>query len=258
MILASRRREELERVKQSLLQLPSTGPHGVKTYEPEIAVLDLGSENLVDLQKTAEDIVAIHGGVDILVNNAGISSRAKAIDTKIEVDRQMMLVNYLNQIALTKVVLQSMVQKSPLSGQQQPGHIVAISSVQGRFAIPNRSSYSASKHAVQAFYDSLRAELSARSDPNDRPVGVTVVSPGYIRTNLSLNALTSDGSKYAQMDKTTENGLPPSEVARQVVEAVLNRKDELVLSDYKPKLLIVLRAVAPDVYFWIMSKYAKK
>ena len=171
----------------------------------------------------------------------------------------MMLVNYLNQIALTKVVLRSILKKPEATVvPSQPGHIVAISSVQGRIAIPDRSSYSASKHAVQAFFDSLRAELSTLDQASHRPVDVTVVSPGYIKTNLSLNALTSDGSKYARMDKTTESGMEPSVVATRVLEAVLNREPELVLAPMIPKVLIVLRAICPSLYFFVMSKYAKK
>lgn len=74
--------------------------------------------------------------------------------------------------------------------ERKSGHIVLISSVQGLIGIPNRSAYAASKHAIQAFCDSLRAEIAEHN------VEVTVASPGYIKTELSLNALTESGSKY--------------------------------------------------------------
>ena len=74
----------------------------------------------------------------------------------------------------------------------QGGHIVNISSLQGLLALPNRSAYCASKHALQAFSDSLRLEMTARGER----VKVTVVSPGYVNTNLSLNARTGSGDKY--------------------------------------------------------------
>jgi len=76
---------------------------------------------------------------------------------------------------------------------QGQGHIVVISSLQGRIGLPYRSSYSASKHALQGYYDSLRAELGPRG------VAVTVVSPGYIATQLSVNAMQGDGSKHGGM-----------------------------------------------------------
>lgn len=263
-ILASRRREELERVKgdlQTLQPPPNSGSSGVRFHEPKIAILDLGTEDNDQLEKTAEEIVRLHGHIDILVNNAGISSRAAALTTAMAVDRQLILVNYLNQIALTKVALRTMVLKQDSSSISERGHIVCVSSVQGRMAIPGRSSYSASKHAVQAYYDSLRAELSALSAEDAasrRPVDVTVISPGYIRTNLSLNAMTGDGRRHARMDATTAAGLEPSVVAERVLEAVLNREADLVLSPLLPKLLIIVRALCPPLYFLAMKVYAKK
>lgn len=74
--------------------------------------------------------------------------------------------------------------------KRKEGHIVAISSVQGLIGIPYRSAYAASKHALQVFHDILRAEVAEHN------IKVTVISPGYIKTNLSLNALTGDGKKY--------------------------------------------------------------
>lgn len=76
--------------------------------------------------------------------------------------------------------------------KRNEGHIVCVSSVQGKFAIPFRSSYTASKHALQAFSDSLRAEVAQHN------IKVLVVSPGYINTALSLNALTGTGKTYGR------------------------------------------------------------
>lgn len=74
--------------------------------------------------------------------------------------------------------------------KKKSGHIICISSVQGKIAIPFRSAYTASKHALQAWCDSARAELSTNN------IKVTVVNPGYIKTDLSLNAVTGSGAKY--------------------------------------------------------------
>lgn len=75
--------------------------------------------------------------------------------------------------------------------ERKSGHIVFISSVQGLIAIPDRSAYAASKHALQAFGDSLRAEM------NQHNINVSVVSPGYVKTAVSLNALTGSGEAHA-------------------------------------------------------------
>merc|ERR1719211_151793 len=82
-------------------------------------------------------------------------------------------------------------------------HIINVSSLQGCLALPERSAYSASKHALQAFSDSLRAEMRSSS----QNVHVMVVNPGYVRTNLSLNARTGDGSLHNKMDENTAKGM---------------------------------------------------
>lgn len=128
---------------------------------------------------------------------------------------------------------------------------MAISSVQGRFAIPNRSAYSASKHALQAFCDSLRSELY------DTNIKVCVVTPGYIRTNLSLNAVKSDGSNHGQMDAATAAGYSTDYVATQTIQAMLSGTGEIVIAGLMPKLLIYVRALFPNIFFKVMRKYAK-
>ena len=74
--------------------------------------------------------------------------------------------------------------------KQRSGHILFTSSIQGKIAIPFRSAYTASKHALEAWCDSARAELHTTN------VKITVVSPGYINTALSVNALTGSGHQY--------------------------------------------------------------
>ena len=73
---------------------------------------------------------------------------------------------------------------------QKSGSIVVISSIVGKVATQLRSGYSASKHALHGFYDSLRLEVA-----NDN-IQVLTVLPGFINTNVSLNALTGNGEKY--------------------------------------------------------------
>ena len=92
-----------------------------------------------------------------------------------------MTVNYLGVVELTRHVVPDMLTRDT-------GHVLVISSVQGLLPTPWRSGYTASKHAVQAWADSLRSELC------DTGVRVSVVSPGYVNTNLSRNALTSSGN----------------------------------------------------------------
>ena len=131
------------------------------------------------------------------------------------------------------------------------GHIVCVSSVQGKFAIPHRSAYTASKHALQAFSDSLRAEVDQFN------IKVTVVSPGYINTALSVNALTSNGNSYGMTDTSTSSGANPETVAKDIFYAVLREEKDCIIAPLAPKVAYWLRMFCPSIYFWIMAKRAR-
>lgn len=136
--------------------------------------------------------------------------------------------------------------------KRKSGHIVFVSSVQGLMALPERSAYSASKHALQAFTDSLRAEVAYYN------ISVTITSPGYIKTELSRNALTATGKKYGEMDQTTESGYSPEYVAEEIVRGIVQKKKELLICPLLPTVAIYLRKYLPSVYFTIMARRAKK
>lgn len=148
-------------------------------------------------------------------------------------------------MALTKEVLPEMI-------AERSGAIVVISSVQGKLSIPYRSSYTASKHALQGYFDSLRAELSLSN------ITVTTVSPGYVRTNLSLNALNGDGSKYGVMDDTTAKGMHPAALAEEICAAVAARKEDLLVADASSSLAIALKNSFPELLSMVMRKRALK
>ncbi|KAJ8969354.1 hypothetical protein NQ317_016139 [Molorchus minor] len=138
------RRQELDRVND-LLHTHCT----VQTHPPIIIPLDLS--DLESLPGHIEKIISITGHIDILINNGGVSHRGTVISTTLDVDVKIMQINYFGSVTLTKAVLPSMIKR-------RKGHIIFTSSVQGLVALPERSAYSASKHALQAFSDSLRAK----------------------------------------------------------------------------------------------------
>lgn len=238
-ILVSRRKEQLERVKTALINTH----HTIPTHPPVVLPLDI--TNINSLKSEVEKVINIHGKVDILINNAGISYRGEVDNTSVDVDIKVMLTNYFAQIALAKAVLPYMI-------KQRYGHIVCVSSVQGKIAIPYRSAYAASKHALQAWCDSCRAELAEQN------IKVNVISPGYVRTALSLNALTGNGQVYGVMDKTTEEGYSPEYVAQRTLKAILKDEKDVIIATFSPKFAIYLRVLCPSLYFWIMLKRAKK
>ncbi len=202
LVLSGRNNAELERVRDNCV-----GASGV-----EVLPLDLARhETFAPI--TAALLERI-GYVDILVNNAGVSQRSMARDTHFDVDKFIIEVDLIGTIGLTKVVLPSMLAR-------RSGQIVVTSSLMGKFGTPMRSAYAAAKHGLHGFFDSLRAELYREG------IGVLIVCPGFIRTNVSVNAMTGDGSKQNTMDQTTGNGLHPSVVAAKMIHALRHDRQEI-------------------------------
>jgi short-subunit dehydrogenase len=198
LVLSARRADELERVRQSC--------HGPERHR--IEPLDLRDERAI--ARAAEKV----GRVDVLVHSGGVSQRSLAMQTDLAVDRQIMDLNFFGTVALTKAVLPSMIAR-------KSGHVVPISSVVGYVGTPLRSAYAASKHALHGYFDSLRAEVAKDG------ISVTIVCPGYIRTNVSRNAVTGDGSAFGKMDETHKDAMTPEQCARRVVDGVARRKREV-------------------------------
>ncbi|XP_069762112.1 dehydrogenase/reductase SDR family member 7B isoform X2 [Narcine bancroftii] len=240
LVLCGRDRQKLGELTQ---ELTGKANGKKKTYTPHVVIFDLTDVDTVS--SSAEEILNYYGYVDVLINNAGISYRGNILETTVSVDKEVMNVNYFGPIALTKAILPSMVQR-------RRGHIAVISSVQGKIAIPFRSAYAASKHACQAFFDCLRAEVEQYQ------VQVSVISPGYIQTSISLNAVTGNGSKYGVMDKNTAEGYKPHVVAEAILTAVCRKKKDVVMAGFLPTIAIYLRTLVPSLFFPIMAARAKK
>ena len=201
LILSSRREEELKRVAQQ------TG----NVANARTLVLDL--EKPESFEMAVSNAIASFGQVDIMIHNGGISQRSKVIDTLPEVQRKVMEVDYFSYIELTRLLL-------PHFKQRQTGHFVVISSVMGKIGTPMRSAYAAAKHALHGFFDCLRAEIWPFN------AKVTIITPGYIRTNVSRNAVTATGTKLNEEGKNIGNGYPPDKTARQILRAIEKGKYE--------------------------------
>ncbi|NJX17280.1 SDR family NAD(P)-dependent oxidoreductase, partial [Tamlana crocina] len=103
------------------------------------------------------------------------------------------------------------------------GHLVVISSITGKFGFPMRTAYSASKHALQGYFEALRAELV-----NDN-IPVTIILPGRINTNISKNARTADGQSYNRMDEGQSRGMHVDKCAALIVKDIKKNKKELLV-----------------------------
>ena len=226
LILSSRRLEKLEEVKQSC--------QGINLENIRILPLDLAkSESLIVASQQA---VKFFGKVDILINNGGISQRSLALETSLEVEREIMEVNFFSAITLSKLILPQMIAR-------KSGHLVIISSLVGKFGSPFRSSYAASKHALHGYFDSLRAELWQDN------IQVTLICPGYIQTQISVNALNARGEKHNQMDKNQVQGIPVAKCADRIIQAIINNKQEVYIAK-KEIIAVYLKRFFP----YLLSK----
>ena len=229
LILSSRNKIALENVKNKC------------ENSQNIKILPLDLENYSNFDNLTKQAISFFGNIDILINNGGISQRSLAKETNIKVDKKIMEVNYFGTVALTKAIL-------PHFLENKNGHIIVITSVVGRIGTPLRSSYAASKHALHGFFDSLRAEVFKEN------IKVTLICPGFVQTNVSINALTGDGSKQNTMDKATANGLKPEYVAKKIRLAIEKNKEEVIIGGLKEKFSVLLKRFFPT----LLSKLVRK
>jgi short-subunit dehydrogenase len=190
------------------------------------------------------------GRVDALVNNAGISQRSLAVETDFSVYQRMIAVDLLAPIALAQALLPRMIEAGG-------GRIVAISSVAGIVGAPMRSAYCAAKHGLIGYHDALRAENEHLG------LQVHVIAPGSVRTDVSRNALTADGSRRGVSDAVIDNGMPPAQAAEAILAGIEAGKRELILAAGMERDIAVLRRQDPEALFDRMSAmvrdgYAKK
>lgn len=158
------------------------------------------------------------GGIDMFVANAGISQRSLATDTEPQVYRDIIEIDLLAQIAAVQAMLPHMVARGT-------GRLVFISSVAGKVGVPLRTAYCAAKHGLIGYADALRAELSQTG------IGVHVVCPGSVATDVSRNALGADGTVRGRSDRTIDNGMRPEDAARRMLDAILAGTREIIVAE---------------------------
>mmetsp|Transcript_7503 Transcript_7503/g.10917 ORF Transcript_7503/g.10917 Transcript_7503/m.10917 type:complete len:349 (+) Transcript_7503:65-1111(+) len=234
LILSGRDQDALKEVSDECLSLIGNDGAGECPTKVEIIKCDLSKTESVRSLGEESLKFCSPGFVDVLINNGGISSRSSFLETTPEVDELLMQVNFFSGARLAKMLVPGMVEKGD-------GSVIWVSSVQGLVGIPSRTSYAASKFAVQGYCEALRAELASSG------VTVHVASPGYIRTNLSKSAIRGDGSKHGQMDETTANGADPNDVAVTILDSSADgMADFVVASSFSAKAAIWLRLLAPS------------
>lgn len=202
-------------------------------YPDKIIPLPGDVSDSSQLKKITEDFRKKVRRIDGIIHSAGISMRALARETEMKVYESLMDVNFYPLVNLFRLCEAEL--------RQNQGHFVAVSSLQGRFATQYRSGYAASKHAVQAFMDSVRLETF------DSGMHVMTVSPGYVKTDISVKALSSDGSAYGIMDEGIKNGLSTEVVAHRILKAIESGRRDCYPSQFRELFAFWISRLSPSL-----------
>jgi short-subunit dehydrogenase len=207
-----------------------------------VRVLPLDITETGSLAVKEEEARSYFGRIDLLVNNAGISHRSLLEETDLPVIEKLLYANLMGHIVLTRCVLPGMIRR-------ESGCIVGVSSLVGLIGSPYRTIYSAAKHGLHGFYDSLRAEVMKHG------IQVTLAVPGFIRTEISKHAVTGNGSFYGVMDKNQETGISPEACAEQIVRGIEKKKLAVYTGfNRRARLAVFLQARFPGVLARILTR----
>jgi short-subunit dehydrogenase len=171
------------------------------------------------------------GPVDVLVNNAGIElSLAYHRTPYAEIDR-VMAVNLTAPMRLTRAVLPGMIER-------KRGHLVFISSLAGKTAVPYNASYAASKAGLIYFAQSLRAELRGSG------VSASSVSPGYVsEVGMYVDKMVVAGAHASRMAGMSS----PRQVANGVLKAITRDQPDVIVNSVPLRPFFAFSAVAPKL-----------
>lgn len=230
LILSARREIELLRVKKNC-RLPDN----------DVLIMPVDLANHSEIPIKVSRVLQRFGAIDFLINNAGVTQRALAAETKFSVDKKLIDTNFLGTITLSKSLL-------PYFIKNKKGHFVTITSVTGKYGTPLRSTYAATKHGLHGFFDSLRAEHYKDN------IKVTIICPGFVRTHLTYNALTGDGTPQNKMDEATGKGLSPEICAEKILSAIRKKKEEAYIGGFREVGGVYLKRFFPVLLSKIIRK----
>jgi short-subunit dehydrogenase len=191
-----------------------------------------------------DEVMAAHGRVTLLINNAGIALGGYYEQLRLEDIERLMDINLLGPMRLTRVFL-------PILRRSPSAYIANVSSLFGIIAPPGQAAYAAAKYGIRGFSESLRHELRGTS------VGLTVVHPGGIKTNISKNMLMAQSMTEEQIAKERRLHsklltLDPDEAARQILDAVANRRRRLLIGR-DAKQAVAMQRLFP-VSYWTVAE----
>eukprot|EP00064_Thunnus_orientalis_P021486 superscaffoldBa00006537_g21651 len=211
-----------------------------QTFPPKLVLLDFG--DMASMPEAIEEILECYGCLDILIFNSSMKVKAPAQNVSLEMDKLLMDNNYFGPATLAKGVLPSMISR-------RTGHLLLVNSIQGKLAVPFRTTYAASKHAVQAFFDCLRAEVE------EYGISVSTINHTFISSGASKAAPSK--SIWSLLYTKKPLGVSPDEAATEIVKTLNNKKKEVVIAPSLPKVAIYARSFFPNVFFAVMAAGVK-
>ena len=228
LILSARREKALQQVKESC------------NHQDNIAILPLDLKDFNAMESHVKKALSFFGCIDLLINNGGVSQRSLIEETQFEVYQELININYLGTIALTKALLPHFIKR-------KKGHFAVVTSVMGKFGSPYRSGYCGAKHALHGFFDVLRMEHQKDN------VSVTIICPGFVQTNVTINALTGNGDRLNHDDPGTQNGLEVAFFCKKMIRAIHNNKWEVSFGK-KEKLGVFLKRFSQKLLHFIVLR----
>lgn len=207
---------------------------------PKVILLpfDLSDEGAIT--KAVEQAYSEVNRIDVLFNNGGVSQRALALETAEDVERHIFQINYFSNVKLAKLVTTRMIEHGG-------GHLVVTSSLLGKWGFHLRSTYAATKHALHGYYESLRFETESQG------ICISLVLPGFIRTEISVHAMDGTGSMTGEMDANQAGGISPDACAKKILIGVAKKKSEFGVGG-KELLGLKLRRFFPSFFQGILRK----
>ena len=204
-MLASRTEENLLAVRKEVEGRGGIASHFVVDVRDESMCRELVEATIKRFQK-----------IDFLINNAGISMRANFSEVDMDVLRQVMETNFWGSVYCSRYALPHILETG--------GSIVGISSICGVTPLPGRSGYSASKHALDGFLESLRLE--------NRKTGlhIMLVHPGYTSSNIRRVALNKIGEPHEESHLDEQKLMSSEKVAREVVAGISSKRRDVILT----------------------------
>ncbi|KAF5922785.1 hypothetical protein HPG69_013130 [Diceros bicornis minor] len=239
LVLSARRVQELERVKRRCLE-------NGNLKEKDILVLPLDLTDRSSHEVATKAVLQEFGKIDILVNNGGRSQRSLFVDTSLDVYKELIELNYLGTVSLTKCVLPHMIER-------KQGKIVTVNSFLGIVSAPLCSGYCASKHALRGFFNSLRTELTAYPG-----IIVSNICPGPVQSNIVNNALKEEVTKIVGNGGDQSHKMATSRCVRLMLISMANDLKEVWIADQPFLLMAYLWQYMPTWAWWITNKVGKK